>query len=402
MKIIVLDEELPYPLNTGKRIRSYYLIKHLAKNHDVTYYAFGEEDDSYNFIKSSGIIPITVSSPVRNKSGLQFYLKLFLNLFSSYPFIVTNQYSSLYLAKLKELISSTQPDLIICEWTPLAVYIDKLKDQLTDVKKVVVAHNIESEIWRRYEQNEKNIIKKLYISIQRKKVERFERTCFKWFDGATAVSEQDKAFIEARETNYRSEVISNGVDTEYFYPNDREIEKNSIVFTGSMDWRPNQDAVVYFCEEILPKIKKEIPDVRFYIVGRKPPQFIRNLGAIQGVKITGTVDDVRPYMAGAGVYVVPLRIGGGSRLKILEAMAMEKAVVSTSVGAEGLNIKNNINGLIRNNISEFADAVVDCLSNRDKARSLGKKGREFVVDKHRWEKIGVDLDNYLSAVADGK
>jgi glycosyltransferase involved in cell wall biosynthesis len=198
------------------------------------------------------------------------------------------------------------------------------------------------------------------------------------------------------------EVIENGVDVEYFSPQEEDIDNNMLVFTGSMDWRPNQDAVSYFVAEILPRIRERVPSINAVFVGRDPPKGILKLGKLNGVIVTGTVEDVRPFIARAGVYIVPLRIGGGSRIKILEALAMKKPVVSTSVGAEGLRVKPGENIIIVDRAEEFAEAVVSCLGDTDLSRALGKKGRMLVEKYYRWEELGKKYNDYLIAVANGQ
>ncbi len=399
MKILIIDEEFPFPLNSGKRIRSFNLSKALARSNSVSYLAYGRDDSpGFGFIKENGITPHAVKPPDRRKSGIRFYLRLLANLFSPYPYIVTSHFTFAFKEKLERLLSESNYDIVICEWTPYSIF---LKDILS-VKKIIVAHNIESLIWKRYETNEKNPFKKYYIAIQRKKVERFERNCFGWADGATAVSSREADQIAEFGVSYPVELIENGVDIEYYTPGGDKVDEKTLVFTGSMDWRPNGDAAVYFADKILPLIKMKIPGIKFFIVGRYPSKKIVDLGRIEGVTVTGTVDDVRSYIAGAAVYVVPLRIGGGSRLKILEALAMRKAIVSTSVGAEGLLVENGNNIIIQDDPDRFAEAVIELLGDSALRDKIGASGRSLVENHYRWEKLGERYQGYLQSVADRK
>ena len=302
--------------------------------------AFGKhESEAVKHFKSKNIQTIPVTPLQNKKSGISFYLKLFVNIFSPDPYIVTSHYSKEFEDKLSEELTKQNYDVIICEWTPYAQYVKNLKN----VKSIIVAHNIESDIWKRYYENESNPLKKFYVGLQYKKVLEFEKQCFKWVNGATAVSSIDASFIEKLNLPYKPAVIENGVDTDFFKPSDSPMVQNRLVFTGSMDWRPNQDAAEYFAHDILPLLKKSVPDIEAYFVGRNPPPHIEQLNNIDGMVITGMVDDVRTYIAEAPLYIVPLRIGGGSRLKILEAMSMQKPIVSTSIGAEGLDVNDNEN-----------------------------------------------------------
>jgi sugar transferase (PEP-CTERM/EpsH1 system associated) len=395
MKILVIDEEFPFPLISGKRIRTFNLTRNLAQSSDVSYLAYGHEgSDEFNFLEDNNVTPIAVRPPDRRQSGIKFYVRLFLNLFSSYPFIVTSHFTRRFQEKLYQLVREQKYDVLICEWTPYAVFVQKIKN----VKKVIVAHNIESSIWKRYEANETKALRKLYISIQRKKVENFEKACFQWADGATAVSPQEANQLSTYNIEYRPAVIDNGVDTEFFKATHNDGDHNQLVFTGAMDWRPNQDAALYFVDEILPLIKKAKPDIKVTFVGKDPSKSVMDLGTRDDVAVTGTVDDVRPFISNAAVYIVPLRIGGGSRLKILEAMAMGKAVVSTSVGAEGLYVSNDKDILLRDSPRDFADAVIELLDRPDLRHELAVNALKLVHEHYDWHSIGKRLNNYLAKV----
>jgi sugar transferase (PEP-CTERM/EpsH1 system associated) len=395
MRILVLDEEFPWPLNTGKRIRSYNLTRELAKYHEITYLAYAEpESTAERHFTEIGLNPITVPLLDRAARGPIFYWRLVANLLSSYPYIVTSHYTPRYKHALQKLLALKQFDMIICEWTPYALYVKDIRGP----RKVIVAHNIESAIWRRYEQNETNSVRRWYISIQRKKVEEFERTCFGWVDGATAVSAQEAQTIAGFGIRYPVEVIDNGVDTEYFAPQPASDKALSLVFTGSMDWRPNQDAARYFVSDIWPMVRQKYPDARVYWVGRDPSPDVLDLQKQPGVVITGTVDDVRPFIASGSVYIVPLRIGGGSRLKILEAMAMKKAVVSTTVGAEGLRVVDGRHLLIADSPADFAQAIERCINDESLSRRLGEQGRILVEEQYRWDHLGKRFHAYLQTL----
>ncbi len=402
MRIIVLDEEFPYPLNTGKRIRSFNLLSRLAKNNELHYLAYGRDSDS-NFIAlaRNNMNPIAVKNQVPKKSGLLFYLRLFNNLFSSESYIVDSHYSDLYQNRLDELIEKLKPGIVMAEWTPYASFMKNLKN----CKRLIVAHNIESTIWQRYYEHETNSIKKLYIFKQWKKLEKFEKDVFRNSDGITAVSQEEADEIRKISDNKNVALIDNGVDLKYFNAHESHSggsNSTKLVFTGSMDWRPNQDAAVYFVREIFPKLKALIPEISATFVGRNPTDEILSLQDVNGITITGTVDDVRPYIEEASIYIVPIRIGGGSRLKILEALAMKKAVVSTSVGAEGLKTKDKKHLLVADSAVEFVAEIERLLKNPQLAKELGDNGRELVEQSYGWDALALKLDNFLQQVVNNK
>jgi sugar transferase (PEP-CTERM/EpsH1 system associated) len=396
MNLLVLDEEFPYPLNSGKRIRSFNLWSRLARKHTVRYLAYGREDSAeYKLFADHLLNPIAVPPQIPKKSGPMFYLRLLATLFSSEPYIVTSHYSEAFLAAMQAAIRKETPHLIVCEWSPYARFVR----DITDIKTVVVAHNIEATIWRRYYENETNPLKRWYIGRQAAKVEAFEKSIFRTVKGATAVSDEEAGWILSVNPNLNVSSIDNGVDLEYFSGDNSRQQPRTIVFTGSMDWRPNQDCVTYFVEDIFPILRRTYPDLSAVFVGRNPPEHIVRYGDRDGIEITGTVDDVRGYINDASVYVVPLRIGGGSRLKILEALSMQKAVVSTSVGAEGLEITPDENIVLADAPEQFAAAVSTLVENPERRAALGKAGRQLVERRYGWDFLAGRLAEFLASVA---
>jgi len=395
VKVLVIDEEFPFPPNSGKRIRSFSLLKRLAQNHNLTYLAYGDPDsESYQQLKVNNMNPVAVDHKVPPKSGIGFYFRLFLNLFSKYPYIVDSHYSDKFAAKLDELLSEARPELIICEWTPYAIFVKDLKR----VKKIIATHNVEARIWQRYYENEQNIIKKWYIKKQWIKLSIFERDSFHWVDGATAVSEIDADEIHSFNHKLMVKAVDNGVDLEYFTPAKDEPNPQRVVFVGTMDWRPNQDATLYFVENIFPLLKKKAPAVEVFFVGRNAPEQLTALNKIDGITVTGSGEDVRPYIDEASVYIVPLRIGGGTRLKILDAMAMKKAIVSTTVGAEGLEVTDGENIILADTPEDFANKICTIMEDGELRHRLGENGRKLVEEKYGWDSIGRKLDDFIKEV----
>lgn len=397
MKILVLDEEFPWPPNTGKRIRTFNLLSRLGKDHEVIYLAYGDPDsESYRAVAEANMTPVALQRKLPPKHGPAFYARLMANLLSPYPYIVTSHYTRQFNRKMRELIGEHQPDIVMAEWTPYALNLKGLRG----VRKVIVAHNMEYRIWRRYYRNETDQMRRWYIREQMIKVERFERRAFGWADGATAVASAEAEEIRGWHPKLDVQVVENGVDLEYFHPQDTPEAHGRLVFTGSMDWRPNQDAVKHFMQEILPLVTKRYPQAMISLVGRNPSEQILACDKDPHARVTGTVDDVRGYIAESEVYVVPLRIGGGSRLKILEALAMQKAVVSTSVGAEGLDVTPGENILIADTPEEFANQIGRLLNDSELRASLGKKGRELVTERYGWDFLARKLERFLAKVAE--
>jgi glycosyltransferase involved in cell wall biosynthesis len=219
-------------------------------------------------------------------------------------------------------------------------------------------------------------------------MERYERLVSRDYSEVMAVSEPDKDLFQSQYGCSHVSVIPNGIDETYFRPFPYPLKPNSMIFSGSMDWRPNQDGMRYFLNAIFPEIQKRLPEATVTIAGRNPPPWLEDLAkTFRGVEITGTVDDIRPFIAQGALYVVPLRIGGGSRLKILEALAMGKTVLSTSIGAEGLNLEDGTHLMLRDDPETFAQTAVDLLLHPEKYGHLGRQGRERVLAEYTWDSI---------------
>ncbi len=393
MKILILDEEIPYPLNTGKRIRTFNLLKYLAGFHEIIFVCQkhdGANDNDSEALVKIGVRPIVVSSSVRPKKGSLFYLALFRNLFSMNPYSVDSHFSSEMVHMVNKILSEEQIDLIHCEWIPYAI---NMKENF-HYPCVVDAHNVEALIWKRNYEVERNFFKKFYLLLQWKKMEQFEKRYFKKFTKIAAVSKNDRALISEWTSIGKIGVVDNGVDIEYFKKTSTNCEEETtIVFTGSMDWRPNIDGIFYFIDKIWPLVQREYSETKLYVVGRNPTQALRNYAKNkENIIITGTVDDVRPFIDRASVYIVPLRIGGGSRLKILEALSMEKAVVSTSIGAEGLSLENQKDLLIADTPNSFAEKIIALFKDKSLRTKLGKNGKDSVYINYQWAAISEKLN----------
>jgi glycosyltransferase involved in cell wall biosynthesis len=264
---------------------------------------------------------------------------------------------------------------------------------------VLFEHNVEHMIWRRVAGLERRPARRALLEIEAWKVRHAERRACEAADLVVAVSEDDRRRLQALAPRSRCVAIPTGVDTTYFKPSTAPEIPNRLVFTGSMDWFPNEDAIGHFIDAILPRIRTEMPDVTLSVVGRNPSAALRARAEGAGVVVTGTVDDVRPYVDEAALYIVPLRAGGGTRLKIFEALAMGKAVVSTTVGAEGLAVTPGRDVAIADRPDEFAQTVIALLRDRVRRQALGRAGRLLVQRRYSWEQVSSEFDRYCASVA---
>ncbi|HEX4613066.1 MAG TPA: glycosyltransferase [Urbifossiella sp.] len=400
LRVAVLDEELPFPLTSGKRIRTYNLLARLADRHRVTVFCHKNPDREEAAAADAafarlGVETVVVERTVPPKSGPGFYARLAGNLLSPLPYSVATHASPALAAAVRERAEGGRVDVWHCEWTPYAqVLRDALGDRLDAARWVVMAHNVESVIWRRYTEAEPNPVKRWYVRRQWHKFERFERWATAAATTAVAVSPDDAALMRERFGVEAPAVVENGVDTEYFRPQ-RDVDRDParVLFLGSLDWRPNLDAVRLLLDDIFPKVRAAVPTATLAVVGRHPPDWLRAAAAATpGVHLAADVPDVRPFLATCGMLAVPLRIGGGSRLKILEALATATPVVSTRVGAEGLTLTPGRDLVVTDGPDGMADAIVAGIRRPDELQDAAERGRAAVLDRYDWGPLADRLD----------
>ena len=369
------------------------MLRELKKDHHITYLTLDDGlSEPQAFDKASEYADDVITIPHRSstKFSIKFYQELITNLVSDMPYALQKYVSAEMRRKIASLTAGKDFDILICDFLAPAVNLPSV----INIPTLLFQHNVEAMIWRRHFEVAEHFLKKSYFKLQWKRMTGYERKLCRNFDWIVAVSKDDAETMEEAYDVHSVSHVGTGVDVDYFSQNqDGNPKRSEIVFTGSMDWLPNDDAVRWFLSEILPRIQAMVPEASFSIVGRNPPHLlVEYCHSHQAVTVTGSVPDVRPYMRKAKVYVVPIRIGGGTRLKIYEAMAMGLPVVSTSVGAEGLPIEDGDGIIIRDHPDGFADAVIELLRQPDMSQRIGSTGARIVRDHYSWDKIMVDFN----------
>jgi glycosyltransferase involved in cell wall biosynthesis len=388
VKILWLKTELLHPVDKGGKIRTYQMLKELKREHEITYLTLDDgtaSEDALELAFEYCRRLVRIPHRTKEKMTAGFYAELALNLLSPLPYFIQKYKSPVMKSEIAKLVEKENFDVLVCDFLNPRVNIPEDVPCAT----VLFQHNVEAMIWRRHYEVASTSAKKAYMLGQWKKAVAYERDACRRFDWVVTVSRED---CETIRREYGVENVSDvptGVDTDFFHPNGEvENDSHNLVFTGSMDWLPNEDAIQFFTKDVLPIVKSEAPDVTLTVVGRKPFQSLIELSKNDSsIIVTGRVEDVRPYMERAAVYIVPIRIGGGTRLKIYEAMAMEKAVVSTSIGAEGLPVENGTEILLADGPEEFADAVIHLLKDENFARRLGLNAAKTVREKYGWSNV---------------
>jgi sugar transferase (PEP-CTERM/EpsH1 system associated) len=401
MKILWLNAGLLLPLDKGGKLRTWHVMRHLAARHDITYLSF--EDATQTAADRTGMREVcsrleTVPRTDTAKGTWRFYAEAAGYVVDAAPYAVAKYRSTAYRDQLLSLLARERYDAIVCDFLPPVV---NLPERLP-CPSIVFTHNVESEIWRRHAEQATNPASRFLLTQQWRRMLRFEAAALARFDLVLAVSEADGRTFERLYPGALKapvHVVQTGVDTEYFTPPADAPSRAHMVFTGSMDWLPNEDGMTYFCREIFPKIRESEPEATLSIIGRTPTPAVRKLAELPGVEVTGRVEDVRPHIARGAVYVVPLRIGGGTRLKIFEAMAMGKAVVSTTIGAEGLPVTSGRDIAIADEPARFAHAVVHLMRDTEARRQIETAARRLVVERYDWSAVATDFEAALLRAA---
>jgi sugar transferase (PEP-CTERM/EpsH1 system associated) len=399
MRILWLNAGLLLPLDKGGKLRTWHLMRHLASRHEITYLSFSDPDASPADLEGMRDVSHTLSTVPRRdprKGTWRFRLDAARYLLDPVPYAVAKYRSAAYRQRLEEILAREQFDAIVCDFlVPLVNLPARLECPL-----VVFTHNVEAEIWRRHAETAGNPIARRLLHAQWRRMLRFERSAVARADLVLAVSEADARTMSRLYPGAAGRpfhVVQTGVDTSYFAPPPDPPSRAHLVFTGSMDWLPNEDGMLHFVREILPLIQAEEPAATLSIVGRAPTPAVTALGSRQ-IEVTGRVEDVRPHIARGAVYVVPLRIGGGTRLKIFEAMAMGRAVVSTTVGAEGLPVHPERDVVIADEPAAFAREVVRLIRDVDRRRAIERAARALVVEHYDWSAVAHQLEDALTRV----
>jgi polysaccharide biosynthesis protein PslH len=373
------------PLDTGGKLRSYNILRHLSAGHQLTYLSYygGQRDAAYEQ-EIVAVIPGTVAVHIatRDSTPLEHYLDYARRFFSSAPYAVSRFTHPQVRALLTPWISDRRFDVAVCDF--LATVLNFPSHLATPT--ALFQHNVESILWRRRAETEIQWINRLISKIEYAKIRRFEPAQVRRFHHVIAVSAADRDAMRSMVDASRISVVPTGVDlSQYQYDPKATPSGPLVVFTGSMDWRPNIDGVEFFCKEIWPLILAKIPAARFRIVGRDPHPRVKDL-ASDSIEVTGRVPSIVDHLRQAAVFVVPLRIGGGTRIKIYEAMAVGKATVSTTVGAEGLDVRHDRDILLVDDPVRFAEAVVSVLQDENLRRRL-EAAAVVTAAKYDWRVI---------------
>ena len=400
MRILFLATNLPIPVNSGAAIRSLSLLQALAAGgHELTFVSFTHAATPQSLEPLSSLcrsMTLVHRELVNLSQGSNYFARL-AALATTKPYSVARFASAEMRTKLQEHLAASTFDVIFADGVFALV---NLPDCAVPI--ALNCHNIEWVIVKRYAELENNPLKSLYAKLEFHNMRAFEHRAAQRSKMAMVCSDKDRSLLQALCADLKVCIVPNCVDTDTYFPAaevNGVLSKPRILFQGGMDWYPNRDAVEFFSENMLPSIQRELPDVTFVVAGKNhPKEFLDKFNAIPGINFTGTVPDMRPYLAGAALVVVPLRIGSGTRLKILEAAASSKAVVSTTIGAEGLDFEHGKEIVIADQPEAFAREITALLHNPERLRRIGEAARRKVVARYSYTTLKIAVDQALSSL----
>lgn len=397
MHVAWVKTELLHPIDKGGRIRTYNMLKALKRHHTVTYITLDSgtaAPDAERLALEYCHELVRVPFDEAPRRSPRFWMELAANVLSPLPYAVAKYRSPGLRREIERVARERGVDVVVCDFLAPS---QNVPDGLP-CRTVLFQHNVEAAIWRRHADVRTNPLSRAYFREQWRRMRRFEGSECRRFGRVVAVSRAD---AETLEQDYGLTAVADvptGVDIEYFRPAPGATrDPREIVFTGSMDWMPNEDGIAWFTDAVLPRIHDVMPDATLTVVGRNPPASIQELARRDSrVRVTGTVPDVRPYMERASAFVVPLRVGGGTRLKIYEAMAMECPLVSTGIGAEGLPVVHGTHLLIADAADVFASSVLDLLRDAALAGTMASTAATWVREHYSWDGAAIEFERLLS------
>jgi sugar transferase (PEP-CTERM/EpsH1 system associated) len=393
MKLLLLTQVLPYPPDSGPKIKTLNVIKYLAQHHKITLISFVRGDQSADIDHLRRYCEAVYPIPMV-RHPLYDVIALARSLLTGQPWVILRDDRREMRRKIKQLLAQEPISIVHVDQLNMAQYAE----HIPGVYKVLDTHNALWLLYQRIWQTMKPGPKKWLLGRDWRLLKRFEARICQKFDRVLAVSEEDRAaLLEAVSQPLDITVIPITVDTDEVKPVTRSPDADHILYLGTMYWPPNIDGVYWFIREVLPLLLEKRPNLTFDVVGSRPPQGLLDLSRPEtGIHVTGYVKDIAPYLEKAGMMIVPLRAGGGMRVKILEALAYGLPVVSTTIGCEGIVVENGRHILIADSPAEFARVILQLLDNRSLADELGRNGRNLIETTYDYRVALRTLDKIYS------
>lgn len=392
MRILWVNAGFLHPTTKGGQIRTLETLRQLHRRHEIHYAAFENPQEPEGPARSgeysAHAYPVRFQAPVKRSPA--FVLQLAAGLFSPLPVAIRRHYSQEMARLLAGDLLRRSFDKVVCDFLSPAPHFPDLGNV------ILFQHNVETMIWRRRAEQAGDRWRRSYLALQARRMYAYERAVCRACGFVLAVSDHDARWMREEFGLGRVRAVPTGVDVHHFAPPGNPVEVADLVFAGSMDWAPNIDGVQWFVREMLPRIRAQRPEASFAVAGRSPaPEVLALARQDPLITITGTVPDIRPYLWGGSVAVVPLRIGGGTRLKIYEAMAAKTPVVATTIGAEGLPVRDGEHLLLADEPERFAAHCLSLLENTERRRRMTDAAWRHVSSSFSWESAARQFELFL-------
>jgi len=395
MRILFLSQRVPYPPNRGDKIPSYHYVRHLARQHAVTVACLADgPGDLANVDGLRSVVRSVIAVP---RSRLGSRLRALRALAGGRPLTVAYFDEPELHAHVRTRLDAGDYDAAVVFSSGMAQYVEAYPD----LPRVLQFADLDSLKWRQYADAARPPRRWVYRT-EAERLLRYERRLAHTFAQSLVCAARELGDFRRLIPGVPVRCVPNGVDLDYFRPGREARAPNSLVFTGVMNYWPNVDGVTWFCHEVLPLVRERVPDVAFTICGSSPTRPVRALGRLPGVRVTGAVPDVRPYLAGAGVGVIPVRIARGVQNKLLEAMAMGLPTVATPAAWAGVEAQVGRDLLVADRPADYADAVVRLLRDRRLRDTMGRSARAAVEANYRWDRSLARLDEAIAAAVGGR
>ena len=393
--ILFVSEKFPWPLDDGGQIRTFHILKTLSTRFSVVLVALSPSSAEHEEpIRNLGVKIVTFQR--RYRRWLTPW-RILQTLFSKRPYPLPKNFAGEILEEIRRQINSGDLQALHLNHLDAAQYVNWIDTVGSRVKVVFDTHNVLTSLYAHLVNSERKLLRKAYCWVQWRKMRVYEEATMRKADCVVVCSEVERRLLQKWGVR-KCLVIPNGVDTEFFTPQPFDAQRNGrpahLVFTGAMDYLPNAHGIRWFLHSVLPELDRRLLNYKLTIVGKSPPVDLLSWERPGRIEFTGRVDDVRPYTRSADVFVVPLQIGGGTRLKILEALAMEVPVVSTRIGAEGLDLRDCVHLRLADDVSTMAQAIAELCAQPNVAQEMARRGREHVLERYDWEAVTYPLCGY--------
>jgi len=400
LKILILTYRVPFPQNGGYAIVVCNTVRGLANlGHDVSLVALNAKKtfNRYEYSDDDKALLAKINYRFFDINTNVSVFDVAVNLFSKTSFNINKYYDGEFEKLLMRELKNTAYDIIQFEGLWVSLYLNAVRKH-SKARLIYRTHNIENQIWQRLSQQKSDPFKKSYLKMHAKRIKNYELEQLNNFDGIAVFTEQDKSTLLEYGTKIPIEIVPVGINPEQYKPDFNKTEFPTLFFLGSLDWLPNREGIEWFLDNFYKDLVEGDLRVRFYVAGNDIPERFDDYEVMGKIFIQGEVDDALEFINSKSIMIVPLLSSGGMRVKIVEGMAMQKCIISTSLGAEGINYENGVNILIANNVDEFYDAVRLCITDEEYSKYIGLNARKLVEQQHDVNKVTLNLIEFYKTV----